>query len=92
MIIRILTEGQFNLPGIHIDTLNEIDNEIVALVAQGDDPGFKKLLAKMLDLVRASGTEIPVDELVESDLGLPQPDITLNEAAEMFVGEGLVPD
>ncbi len=92
MIIRILTEGQFNLPGIHIDTLNEIDNEIVDLVAQGDDPGFKKLLAKMLDLVRDSGTEIPVDELVESDLVLPQPDITLNEAAEMFVGEGLVPD
>ena len=25
MIVRILTEGQYNLPGAHIDELNEID-------------------------------------------------------------------
>jgi hypothetical protein len=92
MIVRILTEGQFNLPGAHIDELNEIDNQLVDVVAAGDVPAFEKLLAKMLDLVRNSGTEVPVDELVESDLILPEPDITLTEAAEMFVGEGLVPD
>ena len=33
----------------------------------------------------------PIDELVESDLVLPEPDITLKEAGEMFVGEGIVP-
>jgi len=92
MIVRILTEGQFNLPGAHIDELNEIDNQLVDVVAAGDVPAFEKLLTKMLDLVRNSGTEVPVDELVESDLILPEPDITLSEAAEMFVGEGLLPD
>ena len=92
MIVRILTEGQYNLPGAHIDELNEIDNQLVDVVAEGDEAGFKSLLAKMLDLVRDSGTEVPVEELVESDLVLPEPDITLKEAAEMFVGEGLVPD
>jgi hypothetical protein len=46
----------------------------------------------MMDLVRDNSTEVPIDELVESDLVLPEPDITLTEAAEMFVGEGLVPD
>ena len=45
----------------------------------------------MLDLVRQKGTEVPVDELVESDLILPEPDITLKEAEELFVGEGLLP-
>jgi hypothetical protein len=92
MIVRILTEGQFNLPGAHIDELNEIDNQLVDVVAAGDVPAFEKLLAKMMDLVRDNSTEVPVDELVESDLVLPEPDITLSEAAEMFVGEGLVPD
>lgn len=92
MIVRILTEGQFNLPGSHIDELNDIDNQLVEVVAAGDVPGFEKLLAKMMDLVRNSGTPVPVEELVESDLVLPEPDITLSEAAEMFVGEGLVPD
>ena len=91
MIVRILTEGQYNLPGAHIDELNEIDNQLVDVVAEGDEAGFKSLLAKMLDLVRNSGTEVPVEELVESDLVLPEPDITLKEAEELFVGEGLLP-
>ena len=29
MIVRILTEGQFNLPGAFIDELNELDNKLV---------------------------------------------------------------
>ena len=45
----------------------------------------------MLDLVREKGKPLPVDELVESDLVLPQPDITLEEAGELFTGEGLLP-
>ncbi len=92
MIVRILTEGQYNLPGAHVDRLNEIDNEIVEVVGQQDREAFHKLLAAMLDLVRHNGAEVPVEELVESDIVLPEPDITLEEAAEMFTGEGLVPD
>ena len=44
----------------------------------------------MLDLVREKGAALPVEELVESDLVLPEPDITLEEAEELFVGEGLI--
>lgn len=91
MIIRILTEGQFNLPGSHIDQLNEIDNKLVEAVESEDRGRFKLLLKQMLDLVRQKGTQVPVDELIESDLILPEPDITLKEAEELFVGEGLLP-
>ena len=91
MIIRILTEGQFNLPGSHIDQLNEIDNQPVEAVESEDRGRFKLLLKQMLDLVRQKGTQVPVDELIESDLILPEPDITLKEAEELFVGEGLLP-
>jgi len=91
MIVRILTEGQFNLPGAHIDELNDIDNKLVEVVEQEDREGFDRLLKQMLDLVREHGTPVPVDELVESDLVLPEPDITLAEAEEIFVGEGLLP-
>ena len=71
MIIRILTEGQFNLPGSHIDQLNEIDNQLVEAVESEDRGRFKLLLKQMLDLVRQKGTQVPVDELIESDLILP---------------------
>ena len=92
MIVRILTEGQYNLPGAFIDDLNAIDNELVEVVESGDRDAFDSTLKRMLDLVRENGTPVPVDELVESDLVLPEPDITLEEAGELFVGEGIVPD
>ncbi len=91
MIIRILTEGQFNLPGSQLDQLNEIDNQLVEAVEEEDQARFEQLLKQMLDLVRQKGTVVPVDELIESDLILPEPDITLKEAEELFVGEGLLP-
>ena len=91
MIVRILTEGQDRLPGSFIDQLNEVDNKIVDVVEQEDETGFQKLLIEMLDLVRNNGTEVGMDELVESDIVLPEPDITLIEAEELFTGEGIVP-
>jgi hypothetical protein len=91
MIVRILTQGQYYFPGVYIDELNEIDNRLVDAVETEDLEEFQRLLKEMLDLVRDHGTPVPVDELVESDLVLPEPDITLKEAEELFTGEGLVP-
>ena len=91
MIVRISSEGQYNLPGSFIDQLNEIDNALVEAVAAEDQGDYETLLKRMLDLVRDNGTPVPVDELVESDLILPEPDLTLLEAEELFVGEGLLP-
>ena len=91
MIIRITNEGQFNLPGSFVDRLNEIDNELVEAVEAADRSSYDTLLKKMLDLVRTGGSPLPVDEIVESDLILPESDLTLEEAQVLFVGEGLLP-
>ena len=91
MIVRISSEGQYNLPGSYVDRLNDIDNELVEAVEAGDLHQYESLLKQMLDLVRDHGTPVPLDELVESDLILPEPDLTLQEAKELFVGEGLLP-
>jgi hypothetical protein len=91
VIARILTEGQYNIPDSYIDELNEIDNRLVVAVAEENREEFHRLLKEMLDLVREKGTPVPADELVKSDLMLPEPDLTLQEAEELFVGEGLLP-
>ena len=91
MIIRILGEGQYNLPGAQLDELNEIDNQLVESVEVEDREKFSQLLDQMLHLVRDKGTVVPVDELIESDLILPEADITLEEAEHIFVGDGLLP-
>ncbi len=91
MIIRILSEGQFNLPGSFIDDLNDIDNRMVEAVETEDRGDFERFLKEMLELVRAKGAPVPVDELVESDLILPESDLTLEEAEHIFIGDGLLP-
>lgn len=91
MIVRISSEGQYNLPGSYIDRLNEIDNALVEAVEAENQADYEVLLKQMLDLVREHGDPVPDDELVESDLILPEPDLTLREAEELFVGEGLLP-
>lgn len=91
MIVRILGEGQFNLPGVVIDDLNDIDNRMVEAVAAEDDVQFRSLLDEMFQLVRDRGQPLPLDQLVESDLILPETDLTLDEAEHIFIGDGLLP-
>ena len=45
----------------------------------------------MFDLARGDATPVGADDLVESDLVLPEPDNSLEEAEELFTGEGLLP-
>lgn len=91
MIVRILGEGQFNLPGAAIDDLNDLDNRMVTAVEEENRESLRSLLLEMLALVREKGQPVPVDELVESDLILPEADLTLEEAENIFIGDGLLP-
>ena len=92
MIVRIATEDQFEIPGDQYEALNDLDNAVVAAVEAGDEARFKQLFEQMLELVRSDGERLGDDELVESDVIMPPPDLTLAEAAADFMGEGLIPD
>ena len=91
MIIRILTEGQWRFPAALLDDLNEIDHAIVDVLAEDDDGEFRNLLAKMIAMVKEHGSPLALEELEESDAIIPEPDITIEEAKELFVGTGVVP-
>ena len=80
MIVRILGEGQFSLSGSAIDELNDIDNRMVEAVEGEDRDALQSLLLEMETLVRDRGEPVPLDELMESDLILPETDLTLEEA------------
>jgi hypothetical protein len=92
VIVRIASEGQFRL-GDEVQTkLNELDNEAVAAVEQGDEPRFQELFNQMIALVEQDGEPVADDELVESDVIIPPKDLTFAEAKGEFTGEGIVPD
>jgi hypothetical protein len=92
MIVRISGEGQFRLPDEDADRLNELDNQAVAAVEQGDEEGFYELWSEMLKLVASDGNALDDDELLESDVILPPRDVAFDEAKGEFTGDGLIPD
>jgi hypothetical protein len=92
VIVRISGEGQFRLPDNDAERLNDLDNDAVAAVEAGDEDKFQSLFDQMLALVESDGEELGDDELLESDVILPPRDVTFEEAAAEFTGDGLIPD
>jgi hypothetical protein len=92
MIVRISGEGQYRLADSDAERLNELENGVVAIVEGGEEDGFADAFGAMLDYVRSEGTQLGDDELDASDVILPPSDISFQEAAQEFTGEGLIPD
>jgi hypothetical protein len=92
VIVRISTEGQYRLSDDDGSRLNELDNAVVAAADAGDEAAFDERFAEMLQYVRQEGSALGDDELEESDVILPPPDTSLDEAKHEFTGEGLIPD
>jgi hypothetical protein len=92
VIVRIATEDQYRLPDEDAARLNQLDNDAVAAVEAGDEDRFHELFEQMLELVRRDGHRLGDDELEESDVILPPPDLSFVEASVEFTGEGLIPD
>lgn len=91
MIVRIATEGQYELQDDVVAELNQLDNQAVAACEAGDEGAFRTAYGRLLELVRSQGRALSEDELEGSDLILPPPDVSLQEAAADFSGEGLIP-
>lgn len=94
MIIRILNEGQWNLPDETVADLNTLDDAVEQAVTRGDQDQLADALRALLEHVRSAGDPVPDDELKDSDLILPAADSTLEEVRELLTGsdEGLVPN
>lgn len=91
MIVRILSEGQYDVAETALDRLNELDAEVESAVAAGDETAFSGALQALLDGVREFGTPHTADDLVASDLILPPADAALEEVRDMLADDGLIP-
>ncbi|HWF33908.1 MAG TPA: hypothetical protein VG295_01005 [Solirubrobacteraceae bacterium] len=92
MIIRISTEGQYELADGSVAALNELDNQAVEACEARDEDQFQEAYGRMLEFVRTKGRPVDADHLGASDVILPPPDVSLAEASAEFVGEGLLPE
>jgi hypothetical protein len=91
VIVRIATEGQYELSEGDVEQLNELDNQAVAACQIDQDAQFHEAFTRLLDFVRANGKAVSEDLLAGSDVIIPPPDVSLEEARAEFSGEGLIP-
>ena len=91
MIVRILGEGQLEVPESAADELNELDRAVETAVDNEDEAAFGPALAALLARVRAVGSPVRADDLRPSELILPQPDATIAEVRKLLTDEGLIP-
>ena len=91
MIVRISTEGQYEVSGDDTSELDRLDHEAIDACKAGNEAGFSESYERLLAFIRAHGTSVADDHLGASDLILPPPDVTLEEARSEFSGEGLLP-
>jgi hypothetical protein len=91
VIVRIATEGQYELLGSDEETLDELDRHAISACEAGDETQFHDAFARLLEFVRTNGQPVAEDELAPSDLILPPPDTSLEEAKAEFTGDGLIP-
>ena len=91
MIVRIMGEGQLELPEDQLDHLNELDSNVESAVSSGDESAFRKAMGALLDAVRSAGSPVADDALVDSDFIIPPADSSLAEVRELLSGDGLIP-
>ena len=91
MIVRIMGEGQFEVPSESVAKLNEIDARLETSLEEGRREDFRAILADLVALVRADGERLPEESLEASDAVLPSEDTTAEELRRLLKEEGLIP-
>jgi hypothetical protein len=90
VIVRILGEGQFEVPDSAVTELNELDGALEAAVERGDEEAFRAALTALLAKVREYATPAKPDDLRPSELIIPQPDASMADVRKLLTDEGLI--
>ena len=93
MIVRILGEGQWDVPSDAVDGLNALDDQVEQAVEHQDQDSLTLALSGLLAEVRSRGTAVPDDQILDSDLILPDVGSSLADVEALLAesSEGLIP-
>ncbi|MGN6162398.1 MAG: PspA-associated protein PspAA [Marmoricola sp.] len=91
MIVRILSEGQYDVPDAEVDGLNALDDAVHSAIDSGDAVEFTNALGALLDAVRQVGGPVNDEDIIASDAILPPADATIDDAKELLQPDGLIP-
>jgi hypothetical protein len=86
MIVRIVHEGQFEVPEDHRAALEKLDSDLGQAVDAGDDAAYHHALSRLLEEVRGSGTPLPPEHLAPSEFVVPHEGASREEVEALLSG------
>lgn len=92
MIVRVMGDAQYDVDDEVAKGLNDLDNQAEQALQAGDEEQLRELLRRMAEQVRANGARLADEDLKPSEAIVPPDDLSLDEARQLFDGEGLIPD
>lgn len=87
MIVRILSEGQFEIDESHLGHIEELDEAMFDAIEASDEEAFDKALEAVLDAVHTEGKPVDPSEILPSDLVVPHAGATLDEIKALLSSE-----
>lgn len=90
MIVRVSGLGQFELGDEATHRLEALDIELTAALHASEESEFHRLLHQTIEFVRNTGTEVPHERVVPSQVVIPPEDVTMQEAQSFFTNEDLL--
>ena len=95
MIIRIVGEGQWQVPDTEMGRLNRIDARVEHAIEAASQNELTEALTELVTTVRTVGTPVADDNIVDSNLIVPDVSATIEEVSvwlsENPTGDGLIP-
>jgi hypothetical protein len=88
-------QGQFKINEDVVKRINEIDDTIVQILqneSKSDDQKYRAKITEIVETITSEGQKLEDKELVESDIIVPDTDISIDEAKKVFQGQGVIPE
>ena len=103
IIVRVSGQGQFKIDRETLDRINDIDNSIVSLFENIDtdvddnsikskQKELKEKIIEIINLIKTNGMSLDDKEIIQSQIMIPNPDISIDKAKMIFRGEGIIDD
>jgi len=105
IIVRVSGQGQFKVNKETMNKINEIDNEIVDMIENSNsgsssssknktqqEKEFRGKMDQLVKLITVEGKRLGDKEIKQSNIIVPDPDISIEQAKKIFKDEGIIPD
>ena len=87
MIVRILEEGQWDVPDSSMEKIEKLDDTLEDALNSGDEIAFKSSLDAIIVKIKELGTKVEDDRILPSDLMLPGGEYSLEETKQLLQEE-----